>query len=1117
MNVVTLLNQLAQKDIRLWLDQEQLRYSAPDGAMTADVIQQLKAHKAQIIEFLQQAGSQQSSFPLADTTKNLVVSSAQQRFWLLQQLDPDSSAFHIHTALEIKGNLDITALEQACLAVIERQSILRTRYYQQQGKLYQAIDATTTWRLEQESTAIDQLHLAIQREKNKPFDLSQTPLFRCKLFTVSKQHYVLSFTVHHIAADGWSLGIFVQELVHNYQTLMQQQTLSTAQLERQYIDFAYWQQSAEQQQKLQQQLDDWTEQLQGVPHLDLPTKTVRQANTASTAAHYSWQISTAAFNQLNQRYQGTLFTTSLAVLSILLQRYCDQNDFCIGTPVAGRSAASALESIIGCFINVLAIRCEFDEEQTVNQYIKNITQTCEQALSRQDVPFEQIIQKLQLKPDLSTSPIFQVMLAIQNAPFDFQPLPDLHISQYLDTETQAQYDLTLFAQENDDHIRFTFEYKTALFDHAFIQRMAKHFDYLVEEIAHKPDVSLNTLAISTQQHSDKLIGDIKEAQLLATLPERFSEHAKQRANHTAITFQNQHISYQELAQQSDILAQHLLNSGVKAGDFVGICLHREPRLLASILAILRVGAAYVPLDPTLPTARLDYIVQDSQATLSICNAQTSSLLAAEHNQLCLDNLDHLQQQTLNTVQIKPNDLAYLLYTSGSTGNPKGVMIGHIGLANYLDYAADHYLSQTVGAVVSSSISFDATITSLLAPLYAGKTVFLTSSEDEEFDELAQYIFQNEQSLVFKITPAHLDFLFHKHSHQQTEKSHIFVIGGEQLLVSQAQRWLNALTPQATWVNEYGPTETVVGCSTFFFNRHDLASLPHGAVPIGKPIQNTELFTLDQAGRNVPLGIPGELCIASLGVARGYLNLAEQTQQSFLAHTDSTFSRLYRTGDKVRLLDNGDLLYLGRSDHQVKIRGQRLELSEIETALLGFADIKTAVVDIREHHGDKRLVAWYQSEISLEHSDLKQQLSKILPAYMLPSQFVALQHWPLTSNGKVNRNKLPDPDWQNVNQQDYIAPSSSTEIKLAAIWQQVLQLERIGIHDNFFEIGGHSLTAAEALSLAQHDFAVQIPLRQLFDNPSIAAIAKHIDDALIAQTILANDEMSLDEETESFVL
>lgn len=1120
MNVVSLLNQLAKQDIRLWLEQGQLRYNAPEGAMTADIIQQLKAAKADIIQFLQQAENQQTVIPEVDRQQALPVSSAQQRFWLLQQLDPSSSAFHIHTALEIKGALDAALLEQACLAVIQNQAILRTRYYQQQGKLYQAIEETSSWRLEQEVIAAEQLDAAIAAEKSLPFDLARAPVFRCKLFNMSSQHAVLSFTVHHIAADGWSLGIFVQEMVQYYQALAQQQPLSMRKLERQYADFAYWQQSQERQQQIQQQLSYWVDELRGVENLDLPTKVVRQANTESSAASYSWQLSSDVFSALNKRYQGTLFTSSMAVFSLLLQRYSGQNDFCIGTPVAGRSAASALESIIGCFINVLAIRCEPDKELSVNEHFTAIKQSCEQALSQQDAPFEQIIQKLQLKPDLSNSPVFQVMLAVQNAPFNYQPLPNLDITQYPDKDKQAQYDLTLFVQESDSNIYFTLEYKTALFDAAFIQRMAEHFNHLAEQALNLPEQAISTLALSSQtQQAPELVGQQKKLSEISLLTERFAELVNTQGQQIAVKHQEQSISYQELAQQANNIAAHLYKQGVKAGDFVGICLQREPQLLASILAILQLGAAYVPLDPSLPKERLQYILQDSQTKVCVTATPYLAQIEGAAKLLCLDNLPPLSEQAINFPAIQADDLAYLLYTSGSTGQPKGTMIEHLGLANYLNYAAKQYLTSTAGAVVSSTINFDATITSLLAPLYAGKTVALTASDDEEFEQLAEAIFASKENLLFKITPAHLDFLYHKHSHRRSEQAHIFIVGGEQLLVSQAKRWLEQLTPKAVWVNEYGPTETVVGCSTFFFTQQTLNNLTQSAVPIGKPIQNTDLLILDEDGHAVPQGIPGELYIASLGVGKGYLNLAEQTRQNFLAHQHPLYTRLYKTGDKVRLLDNGELLYLGRLDQQVKIRGQRLELSEIEAILLQHTGIQSAVVDIREHQQDKRLIAWYQSKETIATNELKQALAKKLPTYMLPSQFVAVHDWPLTHNGKINRHRLPEPDWQDLNRQNYVAPSTETEAKLAAIWQQILSLENIGIHDNFFDIGGHSLTAAEALALAQQDFDVQIPLRQLFENPTIEAIAKSIDEALLAEKILhaSDDAGAMTEETESFML
>lgn len=1123
MNVVSLLNQLAQKDIRLWLENGQLRYNAPEGAMTPEVIAQLRTAKTAIIEFLQQSEKQDNDIPLANYHQALPVSSAQQRFWLVQQLDPSSSALHIHTALKIEGTIQPRLLQQACQAIISKHAILRSRYYQENGILYQAIEEESGWQLSVISTDTQQLASLIEQEKQQTFDLTLAQPFRCTLFQLSDEQYVLSFTIHHIAADGWSLGLFVQELITYYQQLAQQQPVTVQKLERQYADFASWQRSEARQEQLNQQLNYWLDQLTGVSNLDLPTKAARTLNTDSHAKSHHWQIPAHNLQTINKRYQGTAFTSCMALFSILLQRYSKQDDFCIGTPVAGRSAASVLEPIIGCFINVLAIRCELDSEQSVDDYFQAVKASCDTALNHQDVPFEQIVQKLQLKPDLSTTPIFQAMLTVQNAPFAFQPLPHLHISEYEDAEAQAQYDIMLSVREDGDNLHLALQYKTALFDQAFITRMADHFNYLLQEAAQQPTALLAELHLSAEQTqlSAQLQGSYHDIGSLNLLPQQFKHFVQSQPDSIAIAYQQQKLSYGELGQQVELLSKHLLNQGVKPGDFVGICLHREPQLIASILAVLSIGAAYVPLDPALPAARLQYILSDSQAVISITRSRFADLLPPAHSLINLDALadDAAYNTVLNAHDTQASDLAYLLYTSGSTGEPKGVMIEHTGLANYLDYASKQYFQEAIGGVVSSSINFDATITTLLAPLYCGKQVILTDSGDDDLNELAAHIFNNENNLVFKITPAHLEFLRHKHSNKQTLKEHFFIIGGEQLLVSQSKPWLERLTPKATWVNEYGPTETVVGCSIYFLQQQDLPQLQHSAVPIGKPIQNTDLLILDENGRVSPAGIPGELYIASTGVAKGYLNLEQQTQEVFTAYEHPHYSRLYRTGDIVRLLDNGELLYLGRSDHQVKIRGQRIELSEIEACLANLESIHSAVVDVREHHGDKRLVAWYQSAAPIEQPALTQHLAKHLPQYMLPSQFIAVDKWPLTSNGKINRNKLPEPDWQDSNCEEYIAPTTATEKALVTIWQKVLQLDKIGINDNFFTIGGHSLTAAQALALAQQEFNIELPLRQLFENPTIAAIAQQLDDALLAQKVLAQhqDSEAESEELESFVL
>lgn len=1127
MNAVTLLNELAQQDIRLWLDGEQLRYSAPDGAMTPEVIQLLRQHKPAIIQFLQQSENQQTTIPSADYSKPLPVSSAQQRLWLVQQLEPNSHALHIHTALAIKGNLNQAYLEQACFAIIQRHAILRTSYYQENGKLYQKIHEQLDWQLVEQVIAPDALEAAIQQERNQAFDLGHVPPLRCTLFKLAEQDFVLSFTVHHIAADGWSLGIFVQELVQHYQALLENKNSNVAKLERQYADFATWQISEQRQNQLKQQLDFWQKELAGVPNLSLPSSVARQTNHDNTANVLQWTIDGSAVQALNKQFGSTLFATMTTLFSILLQRYSLQHDFCIGTPVAGRSA-SALEPLIGCFINVLAIRCELDNTLRFSDYLLASKARCNQALAMQDVPFEQVVQSLQLPRDLSITPIFQTMISVQNTPFTYQALSGLSINELVIANAEAQFDLKLTVREDGEQIDLAFEYKKALFDPIFIQRMSAHFTALISDACSHPNKPLAELTLYPASHLSQQLSlgkqGFNDTQVALAdtpiFPLAFQQQAQQTPDAIAVRNQDSQLSYQQLNQRANQLAHYLIEHGAKPGLFIGVCMQRSLDLMVSLLAVLKTGAAYLPLDPDLPENRLHFMLDDSQAQLVLCQQALQNVLPSNQTILAIEQFDGQAYSSDNPeCSIATNDLAYVLYTSGSTGNPKGVLIEHLGLYNYLDYAKQHYLSDIDASIVSSTINFDATITTLFTPLLCGKTVILTAANDEDFQQLATFIFNDTHNYLFKITPAHLELLASQHANAATQQAHYFILGGEQLLTSQVSKWLNQLTPNAQFANEYGPTETVVGCCVLSFNQRDYHYASNAAVPIGKPIQNTHLFVLDESGNPVPQGIPGELYIANLGVARGYLNLDDKSQHNFLANRFSadSYARMYRTGDLVRQLPNGDLQYLGRIDQQVKLRGQRIELSEIEHFIQQFPGIQTCVADIRLHNEDKRLVAWYSANHAIDEDALKRLISQQLPNCMHPAAIVQVNEWPFSVNGKISRNKLPNPDWNQINRHEFIAPQTETQLRLAAIWQQVLGLESIGITDNFFEIGGHSLTAAEALAIAQQTFKVDLPLRKLFETPTIQAIASLLDDALIAQKILEQTVTADDEESESFIL
>src|SRR5690554_387810 len=986
MNAVTLINQLAEYDIRLWLEQEQLRYSAPDGAMTVELMALLRQHKSSIIAFLQQSEQTQLDIPLVDAEHDLPVSFAQQRLWFIQKLDPSSSALHIHTALDIKGALNVDRLEQACRLIIERHSILRSHYHQKNGVLLQAIQQQYNWHIQQENISADKIPHALKEDRQKTFDLHQAPLLRCTLFHLAEQHCIASLTVHHIAADGWSLGIFVQELISAYQAFSQQQTPKLPLLQRQYVDFAAWQTSTQRQQQLQQQLHYWQQQLAGVPTLDLPTTHTRKAQTDNRAGNIQRQLPAQGLLQLNKRFNSTLFSSMMALFSSLLYRYSQQADFCIGTPVAGRPA-SMLEPLIGCFINVLAIRCEPSGKLSFSEHLQAIKKSCNDALKHQDLPFEQVVQALNIPRDLNLTPLFNTMLSVQNAPFEHAEIAELRVEAINSEEISAQFDLKLTVQENDDQLMLAFEYKKALFAESFIQRMADHFMVLCQAACAQPEQSLQQLPLVNPDKSARLFCDQTEHSnsnqrtfnTLALLHSNFEHQATLTPNAVAVSYQETSLTYLQLNQRANQLAHHLLQQGAAQGKRIAICLERSLDLMVSLLAVLKSGAAYVPVDPDFPLQRIQHILKDSQALLCISHSKHADLFNERSHLLCLDQQAMLASLPTHNPQniIDPSDLAYVLYTSGSTGTPKGVMIEHASLMHYLSFANQTYMAGLSASVVSSTISFDATITTLFTPFLSGKSVILCQADDHEFNDLAGFILQDTKNYLFKITPAHLDFLANRLSHVSSQAKHLFIIGGEQLLNRQLDKWLYHLAPEASYINEYGPTEATVGCCILKLDKQSTNTYRElAAVPIGKPIANTQLYILDATGQPVPQGIPGELYIAGAGLARAYLNLEDATRERFIPHalSPSQTKRLNKTGDLVRQLESGDLQYLGRLDEQVKLRGQRIELGEIEAALQSFVGIKSCAAGMVQHANDKRLMAWYEAKEPINEAALRQHIA-----------------------------------------------------------------------------------------------------------------------------------------------
>ncbi|MBC1312640.1 amino acid adenylation domain-containing protein, partial [Trichormus variabilis PNB] len=949
---------------------------------------------------------------------------------------------------------------------------------------------------EQESVLQD----LAQEQGQISFNLANEPLIRVTLVVLSETEHALFVCMHHIVSDGWSMGVFVQELAALYDAYSEDRQSPLTPLAIQYADFAIWQRDWLQGDVLQKQLSYWQQQLANAPTLlSLPTDRPRPSVQTFPGAYQEFALSvelTQKLVTLSQEQGCTLFMTLLAAYDTLLYRYTGQSDILVGSPIANRDRLE-VEGLIGFFVNSLVMRTNLAGNPSFYELMGRVRDMAMDAYAHQDLPFEMLVEALQPERDLSHTPLFQVMFVLQNTPMSPIELTGLTVTPLVIKGSTAKFDLTLSMQNTDTGLVGAWEYNTDLFDASTIERMAGHFVTLLEGIVTNPQQRISQLPLLTAVEQQQLLVEWNNTQVEypidKCLHQLFEEQVQRTPHAVAVEYENQQLTYDQLNRRANQLAHYLQSLGVKPEVLVGICVERSLDTVVGLLGILKAGGAYVPLDPNYPVERLSYMLADSQ--LPILLTQKHLLKQLPNNQTQTICLDEDWQKLANysdenpCSQVKSDNLAYIIYTSGSTGKPKGTMIVHRGVVNYLSWCTKAYdVAAGVGSTVNSSLSFDATITSLFSPLLVGAKVLLLP-EEEEIEALKTALCSGTKFSLVKITPAHLEILSHLFTSEAVNiQAQAFIIGGEALSEKIASFWKKR-APETKLINEYGPTETVVGCCIYEVEK---LGYPGSNIPIGRPIANTQLYILDSHLQPVPIGVPGELYIGGDGVARGYLNRPELTQQKFIPNPfeKSQGSRLYKTGDLARYLSDGNIEYLGRIDDQVKIRGFRIELGEIAAVLNTHPQVKQAVMIVTEDiHGNKRLVAYVvTSDESLSTNQLRQFLKQQLPEYMIPSGFVTLESIPLTPNGKIDRKALPTPDGEIYRESEYVAPRTPIEQTLTNIWQQLLLKEKVSIHDNFFEIGGDSILSIQVVSRAKNA-GIQITPKQIFQNQTIAELAQ----------------------------
>ncbi|MBW4609138.1 MAG: amino acid adenylation domain-containing protein [Hassallia sp. WJT32-NPBG1] len=1051
------------------------------------------------------------------------LSPQQKRLWLLQK---NSSAYRAICAIVIEGSLQIDILKIALEKLVNKYEILRTSFYKPRGiKIpIQVVQNNPTLSLiEQAWNQKDFLSVEIdkylQELKQQDIGWESNSLLRTVLIKRSPQEYIVLVSLPSLCADSASLNSLVGELSSCYSACLLKKQLPDEPL--QYADIAAWQNELVEAEEAISGRQYWQQlDISAVEKLQLCFERRVTEERNFQPQYLRLPISSDLVNKIEviaQQYQSSTDILFLTCWLILLGRLTGQSKPIIGLGCDGRNYEE-LKTAIGLFAKYLPFTCElaashrFDDILTkVKNYTTELTEWQESFTWESGEAMEQ--------------PFFPFC-------FDFQPAPTLYAVSDISLTIEQQYvcvdrfKVKLVCDRTwDNSVNAEFHYDTNLFCKEDIQRLASQWYTLLNNVIENPSAPISQLNILSQQERQQLLINFNNTKTAELQYECIHHWLEQQCNSTpdniAVVFEDQQLTYRELNTRANQLAHYLQQLGVNADVLVGLCIERMPLMLIALLAILKAGGAYVPIDPSYPLERKAFILADTQMPILLTQQHLAADLPTNKTQvICLNTEELISQQPIHNPisQATKLNLAYIIYTSGSTGKPKGTMIPHEGLINYLTWCTQTYaVDQGIGTLVHSPIGFDLTITSLFSPLLVGKRVELLP-ENQDIETLAQALRQSNNLSLVKITPAHLELLKGQLSPQEAAgRARAFIIGGENLTAQNIAFW-QEFAPDTILVNEYGPTETVVGCCIY-----QVPNSQHhtGSISIGTPIANTQLYVLDQNLQPLPIGVPGELYIGGKGVARGYFNRPDLTAQKFIPHpfSDEPGERLYKTGDLVSHRLDGTLEFLGRSDNQVKLRGFRIELEEIEAALLEHPDIKESAVIVREDiPGDQRLVAYIvlNQESSFSINQLREFLKAKLPEYMVPSVFVPLKALPLTNNGKIDRKALPAPDKVRPEQAGlFVAPRNATEKQLTEIWAEILRLDRIGIYDNFFNLGGHSLLATQLISRVRDTFQAELVVKNIFEAPTVAdlaalvtqKLAEQADEELLAATLAELDLIS----------
>jgi amino acid adenylation domain-containing protein len=1098
-----LLDEFRRRGIELWTEGDRLRYRAPAGALTSELAMKLREHKTELIGCL--VHSERDDIVPVPEQPHYEVSHAQRRIWILSQIDAASAAYAIPLRLVVDGPLDRNALADSFARVVARHEALRTTFTLVESEPRQIVHPPSVPQIREvdfsgECHPEELVRAFSEAEAAEPFDLEHGPLLRVSLARVSSTRHILFLTIHHIVGDGWSIRVLMKDLTTFYEAAVNRVSVDMARLKFQYRDYSAWQNRTLQSGKLRDQGDYWLGKLSGeLPILDLPLDFPRPPFQTFRGGTFAVRLDAGETRKLRdyaRLHRCSVFTVVVALTKVLLSRYTGQADIIVGIAVAGRSEV-LLKDQVGCYLNTLPLRDRLSPDGSFDTVLRQVHQTMLEALDHQDYPFDHLIDELKLPRNLSRSPLFDVMIVSQSGKGLDTSIGELRVSFLPQTSNTSKFDLTFDCEEAAEFVQIAIEFNADLFTKDRIARMGEHLRTLLHAALRDSILPIRSLPLLSERERTTLIRTRNETRVEVghkMVLGRIADNAHRMPDRTAIVCGDRSLSFAELDRRARTIARYLRSKGVAPRDIVGVMVERSPDLVAALLGVFYAGAAYLPLDSIYPTERLAVMLADSGSRVVVSDlASRDRLPRGAFSLLNLD--DNLSPAPEHPESQNPpawDDLAYLIYTSGSTGKPKGVQVPQGALANFIQSMEREPGMRADDVLVAvTTVCFDIAALELFLPLCVGaKLVIAPQTIAGEGHQLLRLI-QDSAATVVQGTPATFRMLLAAGWGRCPE---LRVLCGGEALSLELGRQLIARAREV-W-NLYGPTETTIWSAV-----HRVASTPPGntrisaSEPIGHPVANTALYALDEWFAPAPTGVAAELYIGGKGVVRGYWNRPDLTAEKFLPDPFSSApgSRMYRTGDLVRTVADGTYEFLGRRDHQVKIRGFRIELGEVESSLRSHPEIVEAVVVARsDRTGDLALNAYFVSSTGGEPDDIRAFLAQRLPAHMVPRAFVCLPGLPLTPNGKINRQALPAPDSQAAGIAVPTLPRTPLERRLTKLWQAVLGIESLGIHDNFFDLGGHSLRATKIIAAVRRDFGVPLDLRDLFNRPTVAELAAFME-------------------------